>query len=126
MRGGRQNFVGPGLGGGVDGEPRLRRREVIACDGRGQLDILLDYVYAVGCYEFIEQPAAARSRGSASPISRRQPARRPTTADRMAPCRSRTASYWRSECAAQSLDFIEGLGGERRFRHCLVERDEGG
>ncbi len=46
----------------------------------------------------VKSQRAARSRGSASPISRGQPARRASTAERMAPCRSITASY----CPARS------------------------
>jgi len=79
---------------------RLRRRgrwkngrgkgEHIAGYGRGQFQILLDYVRAVGGDALSEKKRAGASRAT-PPISVRQPDMRPKTADRSDPCRSMTA-----------------------------------
>ena len=88
----------------------------IACDGRGQLDILLDYVYAVGCYEFIEQPAGGPFAwlGLADQPPAAGQAAHDSRPDGPLQVENRIVLAG-SECAAQSLDFIEGLAGERRF-----------
>ena len=89
---GGQNLVGPGLGGGVDRQPGLHGVELVAGDGRGQLDILLDDVRALGGHALGKQPAggtlARFGLADAPPAA----GSRAITAERMAPCRSSTAS----------------------------------
>ena len=53
----RQDFVGPGLGGRVYGQPWSDGGKFIAGDGRGQLHVLLDDVNAMGGHALRKKPA---------------------------------------------------------------------
>jgi len=52
-----KDFVSPGFGGGVDGQPGRDGGEFIAGDGRGQFDVLLDDVCAAGGDALGKEPA---------------------------------------------------------------------
>ncbi len=108
--------------------PRLRRPgrraagalwvQIVSGHGAGQLHVLLDDVGGLGGDALgIEQPRAARSRGASSPMTRWEPAMRATTAERIAPWRSRTVSYaparraWRNALISW---IVAGLRGDLR------------